>query len=135
MIVKYRVDGLLSGISFVSTVAVFLLLIRYTNTTISLSSIVGMIILAITETYFIISILNKIKKDNTYETVLDATINTYTNNIELIIVLLIIAVVFTFMPEATIFSLGMTLFYGIISIAISNLVFMRTMLIAKYKQR
>jgi len=70
-----------------------------------------------------------------YENVQKVSVRTYLDYIEVIVVSLVIAIVFTFMQKAVAFSFGMTLFYGIISIIISNLVFLRTMLLAKYSDR
>lgn len=131
LIFKYRKDGIIAGMSLLAMIAMLLILIRYTNTPLSIGSIVSILILLAIEFYFITIILDKIKKDNSYESVSNATLKTYLEKIDTIIVLLIISVVFTFMNSAKIYSIGMTLFYGIISIAIANLVFMRTMLLAK----
>lgn len=131
LIIKYKMDGALCGISFISAIAILLLLVRYTKTTITLGGIASVAILIAVETFFILNILNNIKKVNSKEEVSYATTNIYLKRLDMIIALLIIAIVFTFMPQTKIYSIGMTLFYGIISIAISNLAFMRTMLIAR----
>lgn len=133
MIFKFKVNGIISSYALISAVAMLLLMIRYTKTTISLGAGAAMLVLAIVEAYFMIKILRNIQKDSSYEKVKSITLRTYLNEIDVIIVLLIIAVIFTFMPEAQIFSIGMTLFYGIISIAIANIVFMRGMLVTRYK--
>lgn len=133
MIIRYKTDGLLSSISFVSAVALLLLMIRYTGTRVSLGSMAAMLVLIVFDGYFMIKILKDIKNNPSEDNVRFMTYGAYMQKLELIIVFLIIAVIFTFMPEVQVFSIGMTLFYGIISLIISNLLFMRTMLIAKHK--
>lgn len=133
MIVKFKADGVFAGLSFISAIAILLLLIRYTKTTISLGAFAGIAVLIAIETYFILTILNSIKKDSSVDNVIAATTKTYLKRLDVIIALLIIAVVFTFMKEVKIYSIGMTLFYGIISLAIANFAFLRTMLIEKHK--
>lgn len=131
LICRYRVNGILCSLSFVLAVALFLLLVRYTSTTISIGSLVAMIVLMVCDAYFMTKILNDIKKDPSIENVKSITFKAYLKKIDAIIVLLIIAVVYTFMPEVQQFSIGMVLFYGMISLMISNLLLMRQMLIAK----
>lgn len=133
MIFKYKADGLITSYSLIAAIAILLLLIRYTKTTISLGGAAAMIVLLIADIYFMIKILNKIKKDGSYENVAQVTIRTYFEELNAIIIFLIVAVVFTFMREVKIFSIGMTLFYGAISIALANLVFMRSMLKNSHK--
>lgn len=133
MIIRYKADGLLSSIAFVSAIALLLLMIRYTGTRISLGSIAAMIALILFDGYFMLKILKDIKNNPSEDNVRFMTYGEYMQKLDLIIVLLIVAVIFTFMPEVQVFSIGMTLFYGMISLIISNLLFMRTMLIAKHK--
>ena len=129
MIIKYKADGIYAGLSFVSAIAILLLLLRYTNTAISLGGFASMFILILIESYFMLTILNSIKNDNSLENTKNINVQVYKNKKEILITLLIIAIVFTFMKEVKIYSIGMTLFYGMISLAISNLVFLKTMLV------
>ena len=92
-----------------------------------------MLVLMAFDAYFMTKILKSIKENPSLENVSFVTYGAYLQKLDLIIVLLIIAVVFTFMPQVQIFSIGMTLFYGIVSLIIANLVFMRAMLVSKYK--
>ncbi len=135
LIAKYKTNGLICSLGIVLEIAILLLLIRYTSTVISLGTLSALLVLVLLEAYCIIKILNKIKENNSYENVANVTIKTYLDMIDLIVVFLIIAIVFTFMKEVAIYSIGMTLFYGIISIAITNLIFVRGMLLAKYNTK
>lgn len=133
LIIKFKIDGLLCGISYILAIAILLILIRYTSTVISLGGISAMAVLIAFDAYFMIRILKEIQKDPSYENVSKVTYSEYLKKIDLIIVFLIVSVVFTFMSTVQVYSIGMILFYGIVSLIISNLVFMRTLLIAKHK--
>ncbi len=134
MIVKFRLDGATCSLAFVSAIAIFLILVRYTSTTISISGILAMIALILLDVYFMIKILRNIKENSELDNVKSVTLKEYLKGIDLIIVLLIVAIIFTFMSAVEAYSIGMALFYGVISLIVSNLVFMRIMLIEKYKE-
>ena len=134
LIIRYKLNGAIGALSMGTFIAILLLLVRWTHTEISLNSIVAIAFLIILDTYLMTKIFNKIKENSNYDAVRKASIKTYLENIEVIIVSLIIAIIFTFMREEVSFSFGMTLFYGIISIGISNLAFLRTMLLTKYSK-
>lgn len=133
MVFKYKSDGLFAGLSIISAIAILLLFLRYTKTAISLGGFAAMVVLIAVEAYFVLTILNIIKKNSDVENTIYATTKIYLKRLDIIIVLLITAVVFTFMKEVKIYSIGMTLFYGMISFAIANLAFLRTLLIENHK--
>lgn len=133
MIIRFRLDGVICSLAFISAIAMLLIMIRYTSTTISIGGIAAMLALMSFDAYFMIKILKSIKENPSSENVSFITYGAYLQKLDLIIVLLIIAVVFTFMPQVQVFSIGMTLFYGIVSLIIANLLFMRVMLASKYK--
>ncbi len=135
LIAKYKTNGLICSLGIVLEIAMLLILIRYTSTVISLGTLAALLVLVLLEAYCLMKVLNKIKENESYESVANATIKTYLDMIDLIVIFLIIAIVFTFMKEVAVYSIGMTLFYGIISIAIANLVFVRGMLLAKYNTK
>ncbi|MCI9275431.1 MAG: hypothetical protein HFJ24_05600 [Clostridia bacterium] len=84
--------------------------------------------------YLINKMLNSIKSNPTYENVAKSTLRTYIDEIGLVIISIMISIIFTFMSNVQIYSLGMTLFYGIICVAISNLLVLRTMLLARFEK-
>ena len=86
------------------------------------------------DTYLINKMLNSIKSNPTYENVAKSTLRTYIDEIGLVIISIMISIIFTFMSNVQIYSLGMTLFYGIICVAISNLLVLRTMLLARFEK-
>lgn len=133
MIARYKADGLICGVSLVLMLSLLSILLRYTLTTLSLNALAIILSLIVFQVYFMISILESIKKNPGIDNVISTTFKTYAKKLDMITVLLVLSVVFTFMPEVKVYSIGMVLFYGIISAAIANLVFMRTMLINKYR--
>lgn len=135
LIYRYKIDGILAGISMVAWLSILLLVLRYTKTQISLNAIAGIVVLMLVDTYLITKMLNSIKKDTDYENIHKATLRTYLANKEIIIVTIVIGVIFTFMKLIGAYSFGMIIFYGVISIIIANLVFLRSMLLAKYSER
>ena len=86
------------------------------------------------DAYLINKMLNSIKSNPTYENVAKSTLRTYIDEIGLVIISIMISIIFTFMSNVQIYSLGMTLFYGIICVAISNLLVLRTMLLARFEK-
>ena len=135
IIFKHKLNGVIAVLSFVAWLSLLLIALRYTSTEISLNSISAITVLMILDVFLVGKILNSIAKEPSYETVAKTTLKTYVKNVEVIIATLIAAVVFTFMQKAVAFSFGMTLFYGIISVLIANLIFLRTMLLAKYSDK
>ena len=61
-VIRYRVNGLLSAIAFIGLISLYLLVIRYTNVSISIQGIVGIIVTIILNYIFINKILSTIKK-------------------------------------------------------------------------
>lgn len=134
LIVRYKVNGIFGVITLVSALALLILAARYTATEISLNSTVAVILVMFIEAYLLTKILESIKKDDSIDNVNKAVFKDYLKYKEIIIITLIIAVVFTFMQYVQVFTFGMTLFYGIISLGIANLLFLRTLLLAKYSK-
>lgn len=133
-IYKFKLDGVVFGLSMVAALAILLLEIRYTMVEISLNAIMTIGILIILNSYIVYKMLNSIKNNNDYEYVRKVTVRTYIDQIGVIFVTLFLAIVFTFMQYTKVFSIGMTLFYGVISIAIANFAFLRPLLLIKYNK-
>lgn len=129
IIIRYKKMGILSAISYIASIAIFLLLIRYTNTVLVLESIVAFLTLILLNHYLYTRILSEIGKNVKSEEVKNAFKKVYKSCMDLLVVLLIISVVFVYITLASINSIGMLLFWGIISIIIANFAFGRTLLI------
>ena len=126
LIIKYKSVGLLASISYIGFVGLELLLIRYTNVTISLESIVaGIILLAIN--YLITYRLIKV-----HETDSELKKKVYSNEFRSIIIksipIFIIAIIFVFMKWTKIATFGMFMFWGLLLSIIYNYIVTKDML-------
>lgn len=122
LIIRYKTTGLLTAISYVGLVAIYLILIRYTNVTISLEGIFGIGIVLLLNYLFINIILANINKKENDETITKVVQKTYGSFFLKIIPICIMAVVFCFMDWIQIASFGMVMFWGILLIAVYNYV-------------
>ena len=112
MIIKNKLRGLLGAISYIGFVAIYLLLIRYTNVAISISGAIGIAIVLIINYIFSMKLLSISKQDSKQE---------YIKFIIKMIPLLITSIVFIFMRWVPLSSLGMLLFWGIGLIILYNI--------------
>ena len=133
-IIRYKVNGLLSVISFIGLISLYLLVIRYTNVSISIQGSVGIIVTIILNYIFINKILSTIKKseDNKkLETVKEGIKESYKEFFMKLIPICISVIVFCFISWTTISSFGMVMFWGIALIALYNYLITATMLKVK----
>ena len=131
LISKYKINGLLAGISYVGLVAVYMLIVRYTNVTISIEAIAGIIIVLILNYIFTKMLLNKIndlRKEKEENIIKKATIETYKKFYLRIIPICIMSIAFCFIKWIPISSFGMITFWGIVLIAIYNAIITRYIL-------
>ena len=126
--IKYKINGIYAIISYIGAISILNLLIKYANVVISLETIVAIYAILIANYIFISILLRKIKEDKEIN---DAFIETALEKLNIILPITIIAVVFTFMGWLPVFSIGMTLFWGIITLAITNYLFTRKLLVSK----
>ena len=134
--IKYKSNGLLTGIAYVGFTALYLLLIRYTNVTISIESIFAIAIVLILNYIFTAMLLYNIKKlkEEKTENVMNESISkTYIKFFDRIIPICIMVVAFCFVKWTPMSSFGMTAFWGIVMIAIYNTVV--TNLLMKIKNK
>ena len=133
-IVRYKVNGLLSVISFIGIISLYLLVIRYTNVSVSIQGIVGIIVTIILNYIFINKILATIKKSEDskkLETVKAGIKESYKEFFMRLIPICISVIVFCFISWTTISSFGMVMFWGIALIALYNYLITATMLKVK----
>ena len=138
LIIKHKVNGLLAGISYIGLTALYLLLIRYTNVIISIESIFGITIVMILNYIFIFKLLEnieKISKEKAENIVNKAIIETYKRFFSRVIPICIIAIVFCFVKWIPMSSFGMILFWGLVIIAIYNILITRNILYIKEKNK
>ena len=123
LIVRYKTRGLLNAFSYIGLVALFLLLLRYTNVVISIESIFGVAVVLILNYIFVNKLLSKMKKE---ETLNKAVISedfkeTYKEFFIRIIPIIICVITFCFIRWEPISSFGMVMFWGILLIALYNI--------------
>ena len=137
LIVKHKLNGLLAGIAYVGLAAVYMLVVRYTNVTISIESIAGIIIVLILNYIFTTMFLNKIEelnKEKAENVMKKATGATYKKFYLRIIPICIMAITFSFVKWVPISSFGMITFWGIVIIAIYNAIITRYLLKANVER-
>ena len=126
MIIKYKFNGLIGAIAYAGFIGLELLLVRYTNVSISLESIVA-IIITLAINYIVTYRLLK-----THETDAELRKKVYNNEFKSIIMesipVFIIAIVFVFIQWTPITTFGMTMFWGLLLSIIYNYVVTRDML-------
>lgn len=129
LIVKYRTFGILSSIALIGYTALYFIIVRFTDTIISLEAIAAIALSIILEFIFVQAIANKIKTkaDN-----VDKTINKeLIKNISIQIPLYIMGVVFVFVDWETVKSFGIAMFWGLIVSLIYNFTISKQLFIQK----
>ena len=125
------------AIAYVGLSAVYMLVVRYTNVTISIESIAGIIIVLILNYIFTTMFLNKIEelnKEKAENVMKKATGATYKKFYLRIIPICIMAITFSFVKWVSISSFGMITFWGIVIIAIYNAIITRYLLKANVER-
>lgn len=132
LIYKYKKIGALTIIGSITAIDLLLLAIRYTNVYLSIESAVGIIVLILFNIYIMENILKEIciNKNDVNKSIKKGLLN----SIDIIIIMLIISIVFTFIPWSSISNVGILIFWGIICIGISHLLVTRTLLLIDSKE-
>lgn len=123
--IKYRKIGILTSISYIGFISLFLLILRYANVTITIEGIGGIIIVMIINLAFIKTILTRMQKMK----MLDEAINyTYKNVFSKLIPVIILVIVFCLSGWTNLSSFGMVMFWGLMLMAIYNILVTKTLL-------
>lgn len=125
LIVRYKVNGLLSDISYIGQIAVLLLLIRYTNVALSIEGLLAYLIVQAVNYILIFKMLENMKQKMSIK---EATVDAYKKIFSEIIPIYVIAVVACFTNWTSFTSFGLVVFWGILVIAIFNILFTKLML-------
>ena len=136
LIVKYKTNGLLAGISYIGLSALYLIAIRYTNVTISIDSIFAIGIILILNYIFTNMLLSNIRKmnDSKVENAVGKSVSeTYKKFFMRIIPICVVVITFCFANWIPMNSFGMTAFWGIAIIAIYNAIIKNGLLRIKNK--
>ena len=115
LIVKYKSKGFLGAISYVGLVSILLLTIRYANVTLSIEGIYAVVLTLILNYILTIKLLSNRNK----------TIGQFFVEI---IPVCILSIVFCFIKWIPISSFGMVMFWGLVIMAIYNIIVTKNML-------
>ena len=124
--VKYKLKGLLASLSYIGCIALLLIVLRYTNVVISLEAISALIILLILNYTFVKNILEKL--ENKDLSIKEITKQVYLKYAWILFPLLLVSITFTFMSWIPVSSIGMVMFWGIVTIYIYNYIITVTLL-------
>ncbi len=116
LIVKYKKLGALAGVSYIGLAGLFLIVLRYTNVIVTINGIfaIGLVLLL---NYILLNELLKQRENMDLKEVWDS----YKKYFLTIMPVSIMAIVCSFINWLPISSFGMTMFWGIVLIAIYNL--------------
>ena len=131
LIIKHKMNGLLAGIAYIGLAAIYMLIIRYTNVTISIETNTGIVTILALNYIFTQMLLEKIErldKEQVENVVQKATLETYKSFFIKIIPICVMAIVFCFIKWVPISSFGMIAFWGITLITIYNAIITRYLL-------
>ena len=120
-IIKYRAKGVIISVCMVGFIALYLLILRYTNVVITLEGIFSIGLVFVINYILNIMILNRLQ-NNVEKTFTKAL----TKFVLSMIPMLILAVVCCFSSWMSLFSFGMILFWGLVTSVIYNLIITRS---------
>lgn len=123
-IIRFKKNGLLADILGIGYLAIFSLVIRYTNVRLTLNAVITCGILGIMNYIFLNQYLKKTKIMDMAKAYQEAMQRFYLVTIPISV----IAVVFTLATQTAINSIGMVLFWGMLLMAIYNLTITRVVL-------
>lgn len=123
LIIKYKKNGIIATILSVGFIALLLIIVRYTNVTLSLEGILGFILAFIINSIFSFMICEKLKnKDNISDKEKAKMVKELARKYSLILIpSLVIAIVCCLTSWSAIFSFGMVIFWGIVISWIYNI--------------
>lgn len=131
MIIVLREYGIIGTIVNIAMVACSLIFVRLTKVVVGVSAIPAIVSIVVVNTLIILKLIKSIKYSENKKT---AIWHAILESIDILIVLLVIAVTCTFTVNEMIASAGMIMFWGIISIILTILLFARPLLLAVNKK-
>ncbi len=123
--IKYRVYGLLCSISCIGFISLLSLILRYTNVLISIEGIGAILLVIAINLKFEQLILSKVQKTNLVN---EAVKSTYKEVSLKMIPIAILSIIFCLSGWANLSSFGMVMFWGLILIAVYNVIVTKTLL-------
>lgn len=134
MIIKYKKNGFLEAIAFIGYVAFMLLAIRYTNVMLTLDGLLAIVASIIVNfTFYLLSLINKDYKDKEKIEVAIDFQKALTRMLFVLLPLIIMTVILCFANWLPLYSFGMVMFWGIITLLIYNIVITRTLIVNAVK--
>ena len=125
LIIRYKLLGILSAISYIGLPSTLLLLIRYANVTLSIEGIFGIGIILILNYILINKLLLNLKNKGQFlelQEIKKYNKEIYKEFFIKLIPIIIMVITFSFVRWIPISSLGMVMFWGILLIAIYNII-------------
>lgn len=130
LIIVYRDRGIIASIIFLGYVSLLLLILRLTNSVISIESICAIVLGTVFYYFFMIKVLKALKnyrqKDSTPKAEMNKEIKTA---LFALVPALIISVVFTFIANVAVSSFGITLFWSILIFIVYTFVVTKILLL------
>lgn len=123
LIIKYRVKGVIASFCSVGFIALYLLILRYTNVVITLEGMFAIALVFVINYIFNIMILNRLQ--NNMEKTFTKAITKFSLSM---VPMLILAVVCCFSSWMSLFSFGMIVFWGLVVSVIYNAIITRAFL-------
>lgn len=133
LIAKYRKNGLLTSISYIGYIAVLLIVLRYANIIITIEGMFGIAISLILNYTFNLYMLKNIKKLKGLTTK-EAYNKGLLAMLFILLPTLIVGVTLCFTTWLPIYSFGTVLFWGMLLIAVYNIIVTRTLLLCSNKK-
>ena len=130
MIIKYKRKGISCVLANIVNLAIILLMSRYINDiVITLNAIIAVFAIVIINYIFSKKLLEKLENIKGIGETKSVINNWFIKSILIIVPILILSIVFCFMPYLQVETLGMVLFWGIVSTIVSNVLFTKTLLV------
>lgn len=125
MILKYKKLGILGALTNIGFIALLLIIIRYANVTVTLTGIFITMFVAIIEYLFLMNIFKVYSKNMNIEDKNKEVKYTINKELEKIVPIGVIAVVFTLMKWLVVYSIGMILFWSVVLFIIYNIIVLK----------
>lgn len=138
LIIRYKILGVIGTISYIGLASLIMLVIRYANVVLSIEGIFGIAIVLILNYIFINKLLFKLKNSDeeiTVQNIKKTTKETYKDFFIRITPVIIMTITFCFIEWIPISSFGMVMFWGILLIAIYNVVITNNLLEIKVDEK
>lgn len=135
MIIRYKTLGLSASIVYIASIAVLTLLIRYTGVQINIETTVSAVIILILMNYINCKLLKNTSKEDTAEERKKKLNQTYKALFDVVLVTLIPAIVLTYCSLTKLSNVGMTLFWGVITAVLMNMLFTKLALTMQIRKK